>query len=405
MTRLAFLLICFACIAVGFTIKAALDNDAIAKFFSDYAFWIAVAALAGLLGLGATLLLGYLYARQRLRKLLTTDGVLSAAQIAEGLVDMFTTPEGVSNPTNADRQRAALINAGTWLMRRQAAQFYFNVTVTVMGGLIGTATLFLLYEQNQKIDLQNEKITLQTDADITESVLLEGTRRAALASDMSTLFQDIRAASTKLNVQNPKSKCIGPQLETPLACWLWAHDDRPGNAVFIPSAEMRARIVAFAQRSTPYRLAVTRPGVLEFDTRLREQFEFPSLSPERGQLFETLTLNKVYTGSYRLDFAQLTGADLRKRSMQDAKLAGAHLREANLSDSNLAFAVLQSADLTQAVFDRAYLRGSKLRGVLALSARFRSANLDGVVLNSAWMTDSDMTGRTIAGSNRGAGKS
>lgn len=426
MRRIAFLSICIACGAGDFAAKAALENEIIAQFLRDNAAWIATLLVAGLAGLGLVLLLGYLYARHRLRKLLKADTPLTEAQIAEGLVDMFTTPDGVTNPTPQDRQRAALVNAGTWLMRRQATQFYFNVTVTVMGGLIGTATLILLYEQNQKIDLQNERITLQTDANITESVLLEGTRRAALASDMTALFADIRAAVRRKNPRKDAHRCLPdrPRFETSFDCW---HiDEQSGAARFHLSAELQARVTSFVQRNTPYRLAISEDAPLSFEEPLRHQFVFQNLSPERGQLFETLLLNRVFTGAYRFWNAQLTGADLARRDLSWARLKRADLAHAKLEESDLKYArfeesdleaaklndadmyntifvdavmdaaTLERANLERAILTRASLKGANLgganlRGASLVSANLRGANLSGVDFTDAMLDDTDFS--------------
>ena len=424
MKRIAFLLICFACVAAGFATKAALDNETIARFFHEYAIWIAVAATTGLMSLGVMLLLGYHYVQHRLRKLLKADSRLTEAEIATGLVDVFTTPEGVSNPTAADRQRAALINAGTWFIRRQAAQFYFNVTVTVLGGLVGTATLFLLYEQNQKIDLQNEKITLQTDANITESVLLEGTRRAALSGDMSNLFEAIRRAHYDDQGVRIERECLtrGP-FES---CW---QNTGFGTALFHLPPDLKSRVSSFAQRNTPYRIAVAAQGDLDFDAGLRTQVDFPNLSPERGQLFETLAANRIYVGDFALNQAQLAGVDLRGQNLTGARLSRANIEEAVLSygvlndvelDGALAsriklndatldaaqfiFATLQGADFgrataRQADFRKADLSGSTFQSANLSDALFRGATLSGVSFRDANLTNADLRGASMIGDN------
>ncbi|MEM6760581.1 MAG: pentapeptide repeat-containing protein [Pseudomonadota bacterium] len=404
MKRVLFLLICLACAAIGFAAKATLENAAIAQFLRDNALVIAIILVAALAGLGIVLIAGYLYARARLRKLLNADGPLTEAQIAEGLVDHFTTPDDITKPTAADRQRAALVNAGAWLMRRQATQFYFNVTVTVMGGLIGTATLFLLYEQNQKIDLQNEKITLQTDASIAQSVLLEGARRAAFAGDMATLFADIRSEVASKPALDEANACL---FDVFVNCWQTNRFEDERNAPstikrYRPSLELAARINAFARRNIPYRLAVSDQSDLSFDDPLRQQFGFPNLSPERGQLFETLALNEIYIGTFDFSAAQLTNADLRQRDLSFAQLANAdlqsaflvqtHLANAELAHANLAIADLRRAVLVEANLDESNLRNTNLEFADLSKARLVSADLRSAYLARARFTNALMNG-------------
>lgn len=391
----------------GFAAKAALGNDTILQFARDYAPWIAAVAVSSLMVVAAALAAIYLYIRYRLRRLLNVNETLTDTQIAEGLVDILTTPQGISNPTPEERKRAALINAGTWLIKRQAMQFYFNVVVTVLGGLIGSATFFLLYEQNNKLDLQNDKITLQTDANIAESVLLEGSRRAALSSDMAALFQEIR-----LSADQGTSNCDGEDWTEHFDCW--TVDETGAKLYFHLSEDLTARVNAFTERNPPYRVPVSRGQPLDFDLPLRDQMEFPDVSPERGQLLQTLVLAKVYPRKFDLSYAYLPRATLRKRDLLDAVASFADLSGANITHSNMSMMILESANLTLANpgganlndinLVSANLTRANLAGASASRARFNGANLTNATLNGlngddVGFLDSNLTSSTFIGAN------
>lgn len=410
MKYVSYALFGLACAVGGFAAKTGLENEKIAQFFRDHGSWIIVTAVAGLLLLGATLGLGYVYARSRLQKLLKVDTPLTEMQIAEGVVDILSSPEGITNPTPQDRRRAAVVNAATWLMRRQASQFYFNVTVTVMGGLIGTATLILLYEQNLKIELQtakveeqNRRLTLQTDANIVQSVLLEGARRTSFAGEMTALLTDIRTVIAAKDIRNDQNWC---SVERPVVdCWVITPSEN--GPLFHLSDDLTSRISAFIQRSTPYRLAVSGDQPLDFEKKISEQFRFPNLSPERGALFETLVLNRVYTPDFDFSYASLGGTDLSESSMFNARLPDANLEDANLSGAKMKSAWLMGArlnranlfgaNLTEAILTRAKLGQSDLRAANLTNANLTGANLASATLGATNLTGANLSGADISG--------
>lgn len=180
------------------------------------------------------------------------------------------------------------------------------------------------------------------------------------------------------------------------------------------------------QRNTPYRLAISEDAPLSFEEPLRHQFVFQNLSPERGQLFETLLLNRVFTGAYRFWNAQLTGADLARRDLSWARLKRADLAHAKLEESDLKYArfeesdleaaklndadmyntifvdavmdaaTLERANLERAILTRASLKGANLgganlRGASLVSANLRGANLSGVDFTDAMLDDTDFS--------------
>ncbi|MGJ8626525.1 MAG: pentapeptide repeat-containing protein [Sulfitobacter sp.] len=381
MKRIVFLLVCLTCIVAGFFLKAALENDDITRFLRDYGVWIAVWLIAGLVLLGLLLVVGYQILKRRASRLLGAGEPLSESQIVEGLWDSISTPDGVTNPTPQDRKRAAVVNIGTWFMRREISQFYFNVTVTVMGGIIGAATLFLLYEQNKKLDDQNVRITLQTDANIIESVLLEGARRASAAAGNLALMDAIRAAPTQITDQCPRGLEV-----VSLNCWKWLDQDK-GVKVFYPAEILSARIQAFAQSNSPYFIAGPRQSTIDFDERLGPQIELQYVSLERGQLAQTLARNGVSPGSSDFSYAGMERANLANTQFQyawmpNAKLTGANLKGADLSYSNLRNTQASGADLS---------------GTFAVGVFFNDANLDQAKVMNGFFNEADLRGVSLVG--------
>lgn len=392
MKRIAFLILCLGCGFAGFLAKTAVETEAIAAFLSTYGPWIAVAGLGMLVTIGLALLGAYLYLRHRMRKLLGAEGRMSEAEIAAGLVDLVTTPQGITNPTPEDRQRAALVNAGAWLMRRQSMQFYFNVMVTVVGGLIGTATLFLLYEQNQKLEAQNTRIALQTDANIAQSILLEGTRRAALPSDMLRIIDDIRT----------EAATNAPPCGSSLFSNCTEADPVTGGRFHNLSEDLLPRVQAFAQNNAPYQVAIFNSSDINFDIALRAQLNLKNLSPERGQLTHALVQSAVVPREMNLSYAQLGGAQFQQATLFYARLSyadmeGINLYGANLINTTLIGANMQGAELNGTVLTSARLEGANLTRANLMNANLDSADLRGAILDGAHISGAKFRNAFITG--------
>lgn len=385
------ILLSIACLSIGFFGSFAIGNDVILSFIKDNAPLIATVLLAGLLILGLLLLTAYFILRRWVRRALGTRDRMTEEEIAAGLVDFVTRPDGVEDPSQEQRQKAALMNAGMFFMRRMANQFYFNVTVTVVGGLVGAATLFLLYEQNEKLDTQNTRIGLQTDANITESILLEGARRAALAQDLNTLIMTIREEAGTESVN-----CGGAIF---YGCNEPEESLQRGN--YRLSKELEARVQDFATRNTPYQVAIFEQTNINFDVPLRDQVTLKNISPERGQLLQAFVLNKVVVERFDFSFAQLPKAQLQDTELSFVRLRDADLSSANLNSARSIFgsfdgADLRNASLKHAVFTQASFRdvdfngaeleGADLQGSHLQEANLNNTHLSGVDFQGAWMS-------------------
>ncbi len=376
MKRLAFLLICLACVAAGFALKSGLDDKQVTDAIRAYGPWVAVVMLSGLLIVSVGVWTGYAYVRRLARKTLQGDINMTETEMVTGLVDHFTTPEDVANPTSEQRKRAGLINVGLWLARRQAIQFTFNATVAVVGGLVGTATLFLLYEQNRKIDLQNDRITLQTDANIAQSILLEGSRRAALSGDLANLLQDIRAERALILTRCPSA---------PIERCFRVDPGSNGEVTYHLSRDLRNRVISFAASATPYRLAISKTDTLDFDKPLSAQYDFPSFSPERGQLLTTLVQNNI----------SLRGLDLSHAYAPYADLSGANLHSVNLSHADLSFVVARRAMFHDVVLDQSSLIYGDFTRAEFVKVRAESINMQNGQFAFAKLVDTRMVGARL----------
>lgn len=394
LTRLSPPLFVLLGVVIGAVLSAVIGSDAIGAGIWAAFPQIVITALSIMLLVIVACWAAYFLLRRWSRGLLRTDTEMTEVQIIDGLVDHFTTPDGVANPTPDDRRRAALVNLGLWLARREAVQFSFNATVTVVGGLVGAATLFLLYEQNRKLDLQNERLVLQTDANIAESILLEGTRRASLADEVDSLIDAIA-----VEVNATSDQCDDQITNRP--CWDLGSKDR---RLVRLSRRLDARIVAFSRRSGPYRIAIPLVAELDFDAPLREQYNFQNTSPERGRVLQALLEQKVFVDG-NFDAAYMAGVTLRDTEVASASLStvdfdGASFVNSVFFSSNLSGAYFTNTHMTEvnfslsnlgkASFDGAFLRNVNFSGAYVGGASFKGANvISDKTFTHAWMWDDD----------------
>lgn len=158
-----------ALIGLGFLLAKVATNDQISDLLGTVwplfvGFSIVAIFLFGALFFGA----GW-WVRNMTRRHLGVDGEMDSEKMVSALVDQFLFKDvDMQTATSAEMQRAAVTNIGVWIFRRQITQFYLGVVLALGGGVIGTSTVFLLVEQNNKLDLQNSKLILQTDASVSQ---------------------------------------------------------------------------------------------------------------------------------------------------------------------------------------------------------------------------------------------
>jgi uncharacterized protein YjbI with pentapeptide repeats len=121
------------------------------------------------------------------------------------------------------------------------------------------------------------------------------------------------------------------------------------------------------------------------------------LSPERGQLLQSLVLMKVDSGSLRRLAlrAPFAGADLRGADLQDINFPQADLQGADLSNANLRGANLHGANLCESLLIRACLNDVILSGANLKRADMEWAELNRAVLDSAQLDGVDLSNATL----------
>ena len=261
-----------------------------------------------------------------------------------------------------------LIKVGIWAYTRSWA---FTILVSIfvsIGGLLGA---ILLYNQNQLLTTQNERINIQ-------NTLIEAERRSSLIFLMSNVLDLV---DTEINIQ---------RMEVEVS----------DSTKYSLSKPLVSRIVALSRAFRPYRM-------MNGDILSEEM-----VSPERGQLFISLMQNNLDSTTQNTiasegDFSNaiINQIDLRKANLSEAILSKtdfsgvspandiggraifsdanlkhthfiyANLRAAVFRRADLSWADLSWADLTWAYFEEATLKRAILYNATLINADFRNADL------------------------------
>ncbi len=387
------LVLILACIGIGIAIgMVAMQREWLDWIVEHLPFLLAVIILSAFV-LALAGWLAYLILRWWIRHKLGIKGDLNGEEIVVGLADKLTNRNELQAPDVQDRLHSLVVNLGLYYVRSVAMQRYFLLIGGTFTVLIGMATVFLLYEQNRKLDIQTEQIRIQSQANTVASLLMEGTRRAALSAEQTALFADIRTEAAAIRMDDAgkaERKC--PDSERAY-CWREVElPDKTKIELVHLSDDLFQRVRAYALRASPYPIANRKPGStdrIDITKPLEGQFYFPELSPERGQLLQTLALNKV-------DVEGITfhGADLKSLDLSRADLREANLREANLAEANLFGANLIGANLTGAI-----LTGANLTEATLFRADLREANLEGADLRVAYLSEADLSEADLTKAN------
>jgi uncharacterized protein YjbI with pentapeptide repeats len=162
------------------------------------------------------------------------------------------------------------------------------------------------------------------------------------------------------------------------------------------SDDLLQRVRAYALRTTPYPIATkTTSKDIDIKTPLDEQFEFPELSHERGQLLQALVLNKIDPNTITFRRASLEGLDLSRAYMASIRGFPFDLKEANLARADLFLANLTGAELIGAELTGAKLFGANLSEAKLFRADFTEANLTGAILKQADLTEANLDGADL----------
>ncbi len=219
-------------------------------------------------------------------------------------------------------------------------------------GFIGLALamipIWLLYQQNNKIDTQNILITNQNKRLDQQTYLQEAERRSSLVFLFSNIMDAIDK-ELKEDVGEKEKRDLSPQLV--------------------------GRVIALSTRLKPYLY-------LEGDSLISKP-----LSPERGQLLlslvesqlDTVTLSKIFR---KADFSS---SDLESANLQDSYLKGIKLWNTDLTNSNLIGANLEdarlsSSDLSSSNLSNANLLKADMQYTKLLHVKFNNTNLQNAIL-------------------------
>ena len=245
-------------------------------------------------------------------------------------------------------------------LRNTGLRLLMTVFIAI-GGLMGT---ILLYNQNQLLQKQNEKIDNQI-------LLDEASRRSSLNFLMANVLDKIDEELKEAERQG-KARRLSPQLI--------------------------GRIASLSQSFQPYRFME--------DGKMVER----PLSPERGNLLLALVNSSLDTSTMKIIFqktvfrkaifreANLSGANLSRVNLFEANLRGANLSRANLFEANLRGAMLSGAKLFEANLRGALLSGAKLRGANLYKADFSIFN-EANYMSRGTLYEANLSGANLTEAN------
>lgn len=247
----------------------------------------------------------------------------------------------------------------------------------LLGLLLTSVPIILLWQQNRLFDFQNQKVSKQTELFKnqnelvkTQIKLLEADRRSSLNFLLGNLLDQI---SRELEDKSNPSRSL--------------------------SEATIGRIAGLSQSFRPY-------YYLEGDSLTSEL-----LSPERGQLLIALVNSNLNKNTYDniFEFSDFSAAELSNTNFEDAYLNGVNLTRANFESANLSRATLTGSFLVDAnmtnsqligtKFFNCYLMGANLRranmsGSIVAEANFREVQLDSVNFTAAFIYRTDFTNVT-----------
>lgn len=375
---LAFILI----FSLGIAAKSGYENEELLAFASEHFRTLLLVVVAFLTMVSALLWLTFYFAPWLLKRKYKLDVSLVSDQEMVSRVSkriMYGTHDA-TDLSQRQQQDLAISRFGLWLLRREAISLYMSIILSVGGGIVGTATVYLLQEQNEKLDDQNYKLTLQTDATIVQSLLIEGTRRAALGEELTRILADITAEKNSTSDSVETSNCLN---DNDFSCWVNLGEQR----YYRLSTGMTSRLSSYLDQATSYHYSAGAVSEPDFDQQLRTQINLDYGSPERASVARRLDDLKI--SAFGLNFSgallsqgQLEVSDFRESDFSGADLTNASFAAARLNDSNFSNARMEKSD-----FRIANLRGSILEGANLTNADLSAADLSIANLSNANLTN------------------
>lgn len=274
--------------------------------------------------------------------------------------------------------------------------FVASPAIAATAGSVAVAGVFLAYQANQKLEVQNELIGTQNEffqAQIQQQALQEyHARRAQL---LATLY-DTRECWPGEEPRKARTSCISSSIEA-----------RTAAALSLVQIESEVRAEPDRWPGVTVNLTTQLSGVNLRNGQLSyEDLSMVSFGPAdlRGAtLVETNLSGAFLDGADLRDAwlagASLRGATLRRAELRDALLAGADFRDADLQSANLSGANIEDAYFSGAFLPRADLRGANLSKADLSGANLSSADLNGANLSGANLTGANLRGADISGAN------
>lgn len=256
------ILFALACLALGVALGVAAVQQGWLDWLYKNLLFVLLAIFAGAVVLAFAGLGAYFALKWWVRRKLGIEGGLSGEKIVTGLADKLTNREALDATDAQDRMHSLAVNLGLYYVRSVAMQRYLLIIGGTFTAVVGLATVFLLHEQNKKLDLQTRQIEIQSQANTVASLLMEGTRRAALAGEQTAVFEAIResaAAIRKDDDGKADRECakVEPGDDTAHLRACWRKVERPDKStielVHLPDA-LYQRVRAHALRDTPFPL-------------------------------------------------------------------------------------------------------------------------------------------------------
>lgn len=226
--------------------------------------------------------------------------------------------------------------------------FYRFTRIGLIAVLLSIIPVWLLSQQNKILRNQNKLIGIQIANLNNQNQLIESQRRSSLMFVYGNILEQI---NDDLN-QNIKSRKLSPQTI--------------GN------------IVSLSKGLKPYKF-------LEDSTLIEDP-----LSPERGQLLNTLLNSNISQESLKLIFnrADFSYSDLREFDLQNVKCIGC----------NLQYAEIHGSDLSFSDFSGSNLKNSCLKYSIIANTKFDFANLSNADFDECQFNDSTSFNKTIISS-------
>ncbi len=230
---------------------------------------------------------------------------------------------------------------------------YRFTRIGIVALLIAMIPIILLFQQNLKIDHQNELITDQTARLEEQTYLQEADRRSSLVF----LFSNIMDAMDK-------------ELKE-------ANDNKSQR---ILSDQLIGRIVALSHMLKPYHY-------------LEEGFITKKpLSPERGALLLNLVHSKIELKSLSkiFDEGDFTYSDLRGRTLRRCNLSRLNLRNSNLENTTFHLDTFYSSSFINANMKNAFFVHSRIK-----NSRFQFSNLSSCHFSHCNMVGNNFNGAIL----------